>query len=379
MTILQLSLRGGGMILLLLALRPLLFRRVSKRLLPLLWLATLPLLLFPFSLGFLPFPLPQELARFEVADWLWLLYLGVAGLLLGYLLLGYLAGLRAFREGAPTNHPVIMAWTREHTLSAEVKLSDRVRSPLSGGLFRPTILLPPTLDLEDRERVNCVLAHELVHLRRRDGLWKLLLLMTLAFHWFNPLVWVMTVLFQRDLEYACDEAVLAGDFGVTRPAYARALFWAATLPSPTRPPLPFTGFRSSVTARRIAAVADYRLHSPTHKPAALFATALLVLCLLSLAPTRPQNPSPALLSTMQSQRITVTANSCGWSKEADDHLGGVIARMRREQRLIGRTTFTEADGTLITFKIWLDLPERIHISALSQTFPPEPQKGGASA
>ena len=47
----------------------------------------------------------------------------------------------------------------------------------------------------------------------------------LCIHWFNPLVWVMYALSNRDIELACDEAVLRN--GADRERYALALLgWA---------------------------------------------------------------------------------------------------------------------------------------------------------
>ncbi len=48
----------------------------------------------------------------------------------------------------------------------------------------------------------------MAHVRRFDALTKWLLAAVLCLHWFNPLVWAMYVLAGRDLELACDEAVV---------------------------------------------------------------------------------------------------------------------------------------------------------------------------
>ena len=48
-------------------------------------------------------------------------------------------------------------------------------------------------------RLAFVLTHEMAHIRRFDALSKLLLAAAACLHWFNPLVWVMLVLANRDL------------------------------------------------------------------------------------------------------------------------------------------------------------------------------------
>ena len=47
--------------------------------------------------------------------------------------------------------------------------------------------------------------------------------MVLCVHWFNPLVWVMYVLANRDIELSCDEAVVRLFGENTKAAYARTL------------------------------------------------------------------------------------------------------------------------------------------------------------
>lgn len=92
-------------------------------------------------------------------------------------------------------------------LKASVSLSvcAGVDSPMLAGLFHPVILLPRFPG--DLEELSLVLLHELCHLRRRDILYKALLYAAGAFHWFNPLVWMMIRQGVRDMELCCDDDV----------------------------------------------------------------------------------------------------------------------------------------------------------------------------
>ncbi len=67
------------------------------------------------------------------------------------------------------------------------------------------------------------MAHEYVHIRRFDSITKLVLIAALCVHWFNPFVWVMYVLANRDIELSCDEAVVRLFGETTKAAYARVL------------------------------------------------------------------------------------------------------------------------------------------------------------
>ena len=62
-----------------------------------------------------------------------------------------------------------------------------------------------------------------MHIRRFDSITKLVLIAVLCVHWFNPLVWVMYILANRDIELSCDEAVVRLFGETTKAAYARAL------------------------------------------------------------------------------------------------------------------------------------------------------------
>ena len=99
----------------------------------------------------------------------------------------------------------------------------RISSPLTFGVLRPVILVPKKTDWTDETALRYVLEHEFVHIQRFDVLSKLLLIAAVCVHWFNPLVWVMYVLANRDLELSCDETVLRRFGGDVRAAYARVL------------------------------------------------------------------------------------------------------------------------------------------------------------
>ena len=91
------------------------------------------------------------------------------------------------------------------------------------GLFRPVILLPNNTDLDDKQQLEYILFHEYVHIRHCDTALKLLATAALCIHWFNPLVWVLYILFNRDIELACDEYVIRKFGADNRSAYARTL------------------------------------------------------------------------------------------------------------------------------------------------------------
>lgn len=130
-----------------------------------------------------------------------------------------------FQFSLPAQAQAVRDWQAAHPLRrpVSVRISDRVSAPLTYGLLRPVILLPEGFDCSDARQLDHVLTHEWVHIRRFDGLWKLLTAAAVCLHWWNPLAWVLYVLFSRDLELACDEAVVRRCGG--RADYARSLIW----------------------------------------------------------------------------------------------------------------------------------------------------------
>lgn len=137
------------------------------------------------------------------------LWLAGAGAFLAWHLAKYVRfRLRVRRWGAPAEDAALLA--RFEAAKAELGVKDlallvcpAVGAPLVTGFVNPALLLP-------RETVSDgVLRHELIHTRRRDLWYKLLLLLSRSLHWFNPLVHWMAAAASRDLERSCDEAAVA--------------------------------------------------------------------------------------------------------------------------------------------------------------------------
>ncbi|WP_455583007.1 M56 family metallopeptidase [Dysosmobacter sp.] len=140
-------------------------------------------------------------------------------------------------------------------------------TPFLLGFFRPRILIPT--GLEDSERLY-VLAHERHHLRRRDQWWKLLSCLLLAVYWWNPAAWVCWVLFCRDLEMSCDEAVLRQLGDQVKKGYSRSLVSFAL----ERQVPAVLAFGEHDAVRRVRNVLNWKRETPR---AAFLAAAAVVL------------------------------------------------------------------------------------------------------
>lgn len=110
-------------------------------------------------------------------------------------------------------------------LRDNIFLSDYIVSPFIMGLLRPRIYLPSGLG--ERER-SFILLHEQYHIRRLDHVAKMAAFLALCIHWFNPLVWLAFILFEKDMEMSCDEAVVKRMGEEVRADYSALLLGLAT-------------------------------------------------------------------------------------------------------------------------------------------------------
>ena len=141
-------------------------------------------------------------------------------------MIAYYRDYRKLREALPIKHNIFLNhWMKEKQLERKIviQLSDRVNTPVTYGIFSPKIILPRTMDLTDHKALRFVLEHEFVHIKCHDNLWKIVALAALCIHWFNPIVWIMQILFNRDLELSCDEKVITSVGAEKRQEYALTL------------------------------------------------------------------------------------------------------------------------------------------------------------
>lgn len=275
---------GSALVLLILALRLTLKNHLPRRLLPALWcIAAIRFLLpveiptrlsvwnllrgtaeaqaAPIAAALRPFP---QLSAAQAApaasagtDWRLPVWLGIAALLAAYFAVGYLCMTRRFQARRIPPQPSVNALLGRFRFarSPRICVTTSRRAPLTFGIFRPTVLLPDDLQA-GQAQFQLVLAHELAHIRRKDCLRKLLLIACLCLNWWNPLVWAMVRLANRDMELACDEAVLRALGPACKKSYALALLDMAqrqAKPSPL-----CSGFAKSCAEERVRAILRFR-------------------------------------------------------------------------------------------------------------------------
>jgi beta-lactamase regulating signal transducer with metallopeptidase domain len=143
------------------------------------------------------------------------------------------ARLRRVARGARSADQAWHARVRELATSIGVKRevavlrgSDSV-VPVTWGIWRPAILLPPDADAWPPEQQRAILLHELEHIRRHDCLVETIARFTCGLYWINPLMWIGARHLNTLREFACDAAVVrngvaAADYGSQLIDMARA-------------------------------------------------------------------------------------------------------------------------------------------------------------
>ena len=171
-----------------------------------------------------------------------------------FFVISYWRCLIEFRTALPVHNHYVEKWLAERPLKRPilVRQSDRISAPLTYGIFRPVILMPKKTDWKNEKQLQYVLSHEYVHIYRYDTVTKLIATLALCIHWFNPFVWVMYILFNRDIELACDESVIRQFGEKSKSAYSLMLINMEATKSGL---LPFcNNFSKNAIEERITAV-----------------------------------------------------------------------------------------------------------------------------
>ena len=179
-----------------------------------------------------------------------------------------------FRTAIPVNNAYARQWLHDRPLKRKIMLrqSDQISTPLTYGILRPVILMPKNTDWDNTLHIQYILSHEYVHICRFDALMKLVAALVLCIHWFNPFVWVLYFLYNRDLELACDESVIRQLGTNSRSAYSLMLIGMEAKKCGL-PPF-YSNFGKYVIEERITAIMKTKQTTPV---------TILFACLIVLA------------------------------------------------------------------------------------------------
>lgn len=206
------------------------------------------------------------------------IWLSVAGMLAAGILIKHIRTLRLYKTSLPFYNETAEKWLQLHRSlpKAALRRSEFVKSPLTYGVIRPVILFPSEINLNEEE-FFCIMEHEWVHIRRKDVFVKYLLCLTICIYWFHPLVWMMAVLLNKDIEFASDEEVSRTCSQHCKTAYALALIRLAQESRQSAWPLNACFARHSEIEERIRCIMNTKRYS---KKAAVVAAGIIC-CILT--------------------------------------------------------------------------------------------------
>ncbi|MDO4170021.1 MAG: BlaR1 family beta-lactam sensor/signal transducer [Lachnospiraceae bacterium] len=175
-----------------------------------------------------------------------------------------------------TNHTESELYHLYDTCLKELRIKQHVRlyascrlaSPISYGLFRPTVIIPQDLDiLMTNEDIRFVFLHELQHYKRKDTILNYLVCFLQIIYWFNPFIWYGFHQLRKDREIACDNAVVhvigkeqSKNYGYTLIKYTKQMQKGMFIA-----PLSNMGGNKHTIKQRIQEIADYKKDSTRQK------------------------------------------------------------------------------------------------------------------
>ncbi len=164
--------------------------------------------------------------------------------------------------------------------------TDLITTPFVLGVVNPKIYIP--IGLSEKE-LEFIILHEQTHIKRYDYLIKPFAFIIVAFHWFNPLVWVSYYLLAKDIELSADEYVMKQSMADIRGEYSITLLSLSAKKSGLLSPLAFgeTGVKE-----RIRNVLKYK--KPTFWISVITIVVILTasVFLMSSMKERPENELP---------------------------------------------------------------------------------------
>lgn len=188
------------------------------------------------------------------------------------------------------------------TKSVGLYLSNKISVPITLGHIKPFILFPLAYaNKMEPAQIEAILLHELAHVKRHDYLFNLLKVGIETILFFNPFVWALSKVMEKEREHACDDMVVAH---ISTPiSYAQALVELEELRMSLHPVLTMaaTGNRKHLF-KRIKRITKMETNYKNVRPQ-LMAVILSGIALLLLAIIIPINKTTAQEKEIKTSEI----------------------------------------------------------------------------
>ena len=254
-----------------------------------------------------------------------------------------------------------LADARGVALPVELLEHEAVPGPMTFGIRRPVIVLPPDAREWSGDELRRALTHELEHIQRGDWLMQIVARSVAALYWFHPLVWSAWRRLCLEAERSCDDAVVISE---EKTDYAEQLVTLAQRMAAT-PVQPMLGMANrSDLSTRVTAVLDDRLKRGraglTFAAGTVAAAALVV---VAVAPVRAiAKPSTDQASAPSSEQAQIEADLEARLIQRRIEIAS-IERALVEARLNAQTTAAQPSSDEMTAKL---LDRRKELTLLEQ-------------
>ncbi len=115
----------------------------------------------------------------------------------------------------------VLSETDNSVEKVRLYVSIGVKNPFVMGFLSPSVILPE--HCKKHLELKTILLHECFHIKRHDTQYKLIMLVSNCFLWYNPLAYIIRYVSYQDIEISCDEALLRGKTKDERLAYGEFL------------------------------------------------------------------------------------------------------------------------------------------------------------
>ena len=171
-------------------------------------------------------------------------------------------------------------------ISSDVKIlrSDTDLSPFTCGLFHPLIILT---SLVDDASADMILRHELQHIKNHDFLYRVIALLAVLLHCFNPIIYLFFKELKEVQEMNCDEKLTVNFTPAEKKAYGNILIDIASRSgSDIAPVIYFSKTGKSALKKRIR-----KIISPVHRKKSFVLFLLTCICFTASVPVCAYSPS----------------------------------------------------------------------------------------
>ena len=149
----------------------------------------------------------------NITDYIAMIYISIVVLIIAFELTNYfILRRKVIKESIIINDEMVNdiynKVKRELNIRSNSPLmaNKKLSTPMNIGMFSQNIILPTTQYTS--KELELILKHELIHQKRYDFLYKLLMSIVCAVNWINPLVYLMVKDIKYYCESSCDEEVI---------------------------------------------------------------------------------------------------------------------------------------------------------------------------